>query len=98
MILPLAWVIERACNGVWHVGWAIHFREYSPGLSLEHPDVDGISISCFATVPRMKPSPSGIWIQALMIGGAFAGVSDAVLPGSEGEADAELPGHPDSQP
>src|SRR6516225_6030581 len=27
MILPLAWVIERACNGVWHVGWA-----YSPGL------------------------------------------------------------------
>jgi hypothetical protein len=21
VILPLAWVIERACNGVWHVGW-----------------------------------------------------------------------------
>src|SRR5215468_11077583 len=32
MILPLAWVIERACNGVWHVGWTIRFHEYSPGL------------------------------------------------------------------
>jgi Protein of unknown function with HXXEE motif len=32
VILPLAWVIERACNGLWHVWWAIHFREYSPGL------------------------------------------------------------------
>jgi hypothetical protein len=32
MILPLAWVIERACNGVWHVGWSIRFHEYSPGL------------------------------------------------------------------
>ena len=32
VILPLAWAIERACNGVWHLGWSIHFREYSPGL------------------------------------------------------------------
>ena len=32
MILPLAWVIERACNGLWHLGWAIRYREYSPGL------------------------------------------------------------------
>ena len=32
VILPLAWVIETACNGVWHLGWALHFREYSPGL------------------------------------------------------------------
>jgi hypothetical protein len=31
VILPSAWV-ERACNGVGHLGWAIHFREYSPGL------------------------------------------------------------------
>ena len=32
LILPLAWSIERACNGFWHVWWAIRFREYSPGL------------------------------------------------------------------
>lgn len=32
MILPLAWSIERAMNGVWHLWWAVHFHEYSPGL------------------------------------------------------------------
>ena len=32
VILPLAWAVERACNGVWHLGRAIYFREYSPGL------------------------------------------------------------------
>ena len=32
VVLPLAWSIERLCNGFWHVWWAMHFREYSPGL------------------------------------------------------------------
>ena len=32
VILPLAWSVERLCNGFWHVWWTIHFREYSPGL------------------------------------------------------------------
>src|SRR5256885_535577 len=32
LILPLAWAIERLCNGFWHVWWVIHFREYSSGL------------------------------------------------------------------
>jgi Protein of unknown function with HXXEE motif len=32
VILPLAWAIERLINGFWHIWWAIHFREYSPGL------------------------------------------------------------------
>src|ERR1700722_15275927 len=32
VILPLAWAIERTCNGFWHAWWAIHFQEYSPGL------------------------------------------------------------------
>ena len=32
LILPLAWLIERACNGLWHLWWTEHFREYSPGL------------------------------------------------------------------
>ncbi|HEV2395887.1 MAG TPA: HXXEE domain-containing protein, partial [Candidatus Sulfotelmatobacter sp.] len=32
LVLLLAWSIERTCNGLWHVGWTVHFREYSPGL------------------------------------------------------------------
>jgi Protein of unknown function with HXXEE motif len=32
LILPLAWSIERFCNSLWHIWWAMHFREYSPGL------------------------------------------------------------------
>jgi hypothetical protein len=32
IILPLAWSIERFFNGFWHLWWAIHFHEYSPGL------------------------------------------------------------------
>jgi len=32
LILPLAWAIERFCNGAWHVWWSVNFREYSPGL------------------------------------------------------------------
>ncbi|HEV2750184.1 MAG TPA: hypothetical protein VGV12_06620 [Gemmatimonadales bacterium] len=32
LVLPLAWSIERMCNGLWHLGWTIHLREYSPGL------------------------------------------------------------------
>jgi hypothetical protein len=70
MILPLAWVIERACNGVWHVGWAIRFHEYSPGL------VSSILMWMnFYFVVRYHPADepilSGVWIPALVIGGAF---------------------------
>jgi hypothetical protein len=32
VILPLAWAIERTCNGFWHLWWAIRYQEYSPGL------------------------------------------------------------------
>jgi hypothetical protein len=32
IILPLAWLIERACNGLWHLWWTVHFHEYSPGM------------------------------------------------------------------
>ena len=32
VILPLAWAIERTCNGFWHLWWALRYREYSPGL------------------------------------------------------------------
>jgi hypothetical protein len=70
MILPLAWVIERACNGVWHVGWTIRFREYSPGL------VSSILMWMnFYFVVRYHPATEAIgsdkWIPALVLGGAF---------------------------
>ena len=32
LILPLAWLIERTCNGFWHLWWTLRYREYSPGL------------------------------------------------------------------
>ena len=32
IILPLAWLIERTCNALWHLWWTAHFHEYSPGL------------------------------------------------------------------
>jgi hypothetical protein len=32
VLLPLGWAIERFGNACWHVWWAIHFNEYSPGL------------------------------------------------------------------
>lgn len=70
MIPSLAWVIERACNGIWHVGWAIRFHEYSPGL------VSSILMWMnFYFVVRYHPAdeaiPLNIWIPALAIGAAF---------------------------
>jgi len=32
LFLPIAWALERFVNGLWHVWWTVHFREYSPGL------------------------------------------------------------------
>jgi hypothetical protein len=32
VILPLAWTLERAANGFWHLWWTIRFRGYSPSL------------------------------------------------------------------
>ena len=63
-------MIERACNGVWHVGWAIRFREYSPGL------VSSILMWMnFYFVVRYHPADEtigfDIWIPALVIGGTF---------------------------
>ena len=33
LFLPIAWATERFFNSIWHVWWAIHFNEYSPGLA-----------------------------------------------------------------
>ena len=32
VIFPLAWIVERFCNSLWHLWWSIRFGEYSPGL------------------------------------------------------------------
>ena len=32
LFLPLAWAVERFFNAIWHLWWANHFQEYSPGL------------------------------------------------------------------
>jgi hypothetical protein len=69
LALPLAWSIERLCNGLWHVGWTIHFREYSPGL------VSSILMGMnFYFILRYTPRTAirrGIWIDALIIAGVF---------------------------
>jgi hypothetical protein len=32
LFLPIAWAVGRFVNGLWHVWWAVQFREYSSGL------------------------------------------------------------------
>ena len=32
ILLPIVWVWERSLNGLWHIGWTVMFKEYSPGL------------------------------------------------------------------
>jgi hypothetical protein len=32
VIFPLAWAVHYVCNGCFHIWWAVHYREYSPGL------------------------------------------------------------------
>lgn len=70
IVLPLAWVIERACNGVWHAGWSIRFHEYSPGL------VSSILMWMnLYFVVRYRPVGEtilpNVWIPALLIAAAF---------------------------
>ena len=70
LVLPLAWCFERMCNGLWHVGWTIHFREHSPGL------VSSILMGMnFYFILRYTPPGQielGLWIPALMIGGVLS--------------------------
>lgn len=40
LILPLAWVIERLCNGFWHVWWTI--PRILAGSGKQHPHLDGL--------------------------------------------------------
>ena len=83
MILPLAWVVERACNGAWHVGWSIRFHEYSPGLVssiLMWMNLDFV----VRYHPPEEAISSNIWISALVIGGAFTAFLVLYFPIVEG--------------
>ena len=85
VILPLAWSIERVCNGFWHVWWAIHFREYSPGL------VSSILIWMnFYFIVRYRPPDQPLsmheWAPALAIGLAAAAFLSFFIPVVKGRA------------
>jgi hypothetical protein len=85
VILPLAWSIERVCNGFWHIWWAAHFREYSPGL------VSSILIWMnFYFIVRYRPPDQTLlmpqWAPALAIGLAAAAFLSFFIPVVKGRA------------
>lgn len=85
VMLPLAWVIERFCNSIWHVWWSIRFREYSPGL------VSGVLIwiytyfVVFYRPPLPSFTPVDLWV-ALAIGLGFAAFLAFYIPLVKGSA------------
>lgn len=89
LILPLAWVFERAGNGVWHLGWAIRFREYSPGL------VSSILMWVnLYFVLRYRPSDEAIdtmiWVPALLIAGAATAFLTLYIPVVKGKQKSKV--------
>lgn len=87
-ILPLAWLIERRCNSFWHVWWAIHLREYSPGL------VNSILIwmtptSSYAIVRPISCYSIFEAVPALAIGLAAAAFLSLLPSRRDGESHAE---------
>lgn len=83
VIFPLAWSVERLCNGFWHVWWTIHFREYSPGL------VSSILMWMdFYFIMRYRPADEPFTAQilwpALVIGLTFAAFLAFYIPWVKG--------------
>jgi hypothetical protein len=87
-VLPLAWVIERACNGVWHLGWTVRFREYSPGL------VTSILMWMNLYFVLRYTAPAAIsltnWIWAAAIGGTFTAFLTLYIPVVKGRKSRRL--------
>jgi hypothetical protein len=85
VILPLAWSVERLCNGFWHVWWAIHFREYSPGLLTSI-----LMWMNFYFILRYRPSTEPLSLQILLpavaIGLAWASFLFFFIPITKGRA------------
>jgi len=71
LILPLAWAIERTCNGFWHLWWAIRYREYSPGL-LTSILIWMNSYFILRYRPITQDIPGVVWDLAIVIGLFFA--------------------------
>jgi hypothetical protein len=66
LVLPLAWAIERLCNGFWHLWWTIRFREYSPGLvSSILIWMDSYFIVRYRPVEEAIPSPT-LWSAVIL--------------------------------
>ncbi len=85
VILPLAWAIERGCNGFWHVWWTIRFREYSPGLLTSIL----MWMNCYFILryrPATEPLSTHILAPALAIGLAATAFLFLYIPVFKGRA------------
>ncbi len=67
LFLPIACAIERFLNGVWHVWWSIHFKEYSPGLLTSLLFWIQTYFICICRPPESTLHLSKIW-PGMMIG------------------------------
>lgn len=86
VILPLAWVIERFCNSIWHIWWSIRFREYSPGLvSCILIWIDTYFVVFYRATPLPSFTPLDFWV-ALAIGLGFAAFLAFYIPLVKGRA------------
>lgn len=83
LIFPLAWLTERGCNGLWHVWWTVHFREYSPGLLTSILMWMNLY---FVVRYRSEPLPRQIVFPALAIGLAAATFLSLFIPLVKGRA------------
>lgn len=85
LFLPLAWSIERFSNSLWHVWWAIRYREYSPGL-----------VTCvliwiqtyflLAYRPTSEPIANGTVVLSLLLGISVAAFVSFYIPLVKGSA------------
>lgn len=92
VILPLAWAIERLCNGFWHLWWAIHFREYSPGLLTSILIWMNFYFIVRYRPPRDELRPATI-VPALAIGLGFAAFLAFYIPLVKGRQNRHLAAH-----
>ncbi|MGA9392267.1 MAG: hypothetical protein WBV69_17705 [Candidatus Sulfotelmatobacter sp.] len=86
--LPLAWAVERLCNGFWHLWWTIHFREYSPGLvSSILIGMDSYFIVSYRPLGETIPSRT-LWIAVFLglLAAAFLAFYIPLVKGRTGRA------------
>ena len=74
IILPIIWVWERTLNGIWHIGWTIYFKEYSPGLV-----TSCLFFMIFYLLFRYGVQKGNIKYKIFWIGGIIATVLEVLL-------------------